>query len=128
MDADNDQSERYEEFTVPQYQIQLENLDFEIKKLKGELFILEQEHTRAQIKIKSKLESAKRDLEKPVNDLQKAEKADNSNKGEEIEKINEEIKKIDSKKQKSLEKMNKLEEDLYSKYNDESERYEKRPC
>ena len=125
MNADNEQSERYEEPTVPQYQIQLENLDYELKKLKGNLFILQQEHTRNQIKINSKLESAKRALEKPLKDLQKAEQVDNSNKGEEIGKINEEIKKIESKKQKSSEKMNKLEEELYSKYNEEKERYEK---
>ena len=125
MKADNEQSERYDEPTVPQYQIQLENLDYELKKLKGNLFILQQEHTRNQIKINSKLESAKRALEKPLKDLQKAEQVDNSNKGEEIGKINEEITKIKSKKQKSLEKMNKLEEELYSKYNEENERYEK---
>ena len=40
MNADNEQSERYDEPTVPQYQIQLENLDYELKKLKGNLFIL----------------------------------------------------------------------------------------
>ena len=126
MNTDNEQSERYDDQpTVPQYQIQLENLDYELKKLKGDLFILQQEHTRNQIKINSKLESAKRALEKPLKDLQKAEQADNSNKDEEIGKINEEIKKIDEKKQKSLEKMNKLEEELDSKNNEENERYEK---
>ena len=125
MNGDNEQSERYEEESVPQYQIQLENLDFELKKLKGDLFIKQQIHTREQIKINSKLESAKKALEKPLRDLEKAQKAFNSNKGDEIGKINEEIKKLDSEKQKSIEKMNKLEENLYSKYNEENERYEK---
>ena len=46
MNGDNEQSERYEEESVPQYQIQLENLDFELKKLKGDLFIKQQIHTR----------------------------------------------------------------------------------
>ena len=125
MNGENEQSERYEEESVPQYQIQLENLDFELKKLKGNLFILEQERTREEIKINSKLESAKRALQKPLKDLEKAQKAANSNKGEEIGKINETIKKLDSQKQKSIEKMNNLEENLYSKYNEENERYEK---
>ena len=125
MNGDNEQSERYEEESVPQYQIQLENLDFELKKLKGDLFIKQQIHTREQIKINSKLESAKKALEKPLRDLEKAQKSFNSNKGDEIGKINEEIKKLDSEKQKSIEKMNKLEENLYSKYNEENERYEK---
>ena len=125
MNGDNEQSERYEEESVPQYQIQLENLDFELKKLKGDLFIKQQIHTREQIKINSKLESAKKVLEKPLRDLEKAQKSFNSNKGDEIGKINEEIKKLDSEKQKSIEKMNKLEENLYSKYNEENERYEK---
>ena len=125
MNGENEQSERYEELTVPQYQIQLENLDFELKKLKGDLFLLEQQHTQDQIKINSKLESAKRALEKPLKDLEKEQKASNSNKSEEVSKITEEIKKIDSQKQKSVEKMNKLEENLYSKYNEENEKYEK---
>ena len=125
MNGENEQSERYEELTVPQYQIQLENLDFELKRLKGDLFILEQQHTRDEIKINSKLESAKRALEKPLKDLEKAQKASNSSKSEEVGKITEEIKKLDSQKQKSVEKMNNLEENLYSKYNEENERYEK---
>ena len=125
MNGDNDQSERYEELTVPQYQIQLENLDFEVKKLKSDLFILQQVHVREQITINSKLESAKRALEKPLKDLKKAQNKANSNKGEKIGKINEEIKNIDTKKQKLMEKINKLEETLYSKYNEENERYEK---
>jgi chromosome segregation ATPase len=125
MIEDNEQSERYEEPTVPQYQIQLENLDFELKKLKGNLFILEQEHTREQIRINSKLESARRALEKPLKDLQKAQNTVSSSKDKEINKINEQMKKIDDQKQKKVEQINKLEEDLSSKYNEENERYEK---
>ena len=34
MNGENEPSERYDEPTVPQYQIQLENLDFELKKIK----------------------------------------------------------------------------------------------
>ena len=125
MMEDNEQSERYDEPTVPQYQIQLENLDFELKKLKGNLFILEQEHTREQIRINSKLESARRALEKPLKDLQKAQNDVSSSKGKEINKLNEQIKQIDEQKQKKIEQINKLEEDLSSKYNEENERYEK---
>ena len=125
MNGENEQSERYEELTVPQYQIQLENLDFELKRLRGDLFLLEQQHTRDEIKINSKLESAKRALEKPLKDLEKAQKASNSSKSDEVGKITEEIKKLDSQKQKSVEKMNNLEENLYSKYNEENEKYEK---
>ena len=73
MNGENEQSERYEELTVPQYQIQLENLDFELKRLRGDLFLLEQQHTRDEIKINSKLESAKIALEKPLKDLEKAQ-------------------------------------------------------
>ena len=76
MNAENEASEPYEEPTVPQYQIQLENLDFELKKLKASLFILEQEHSRRQIRIKSKLDSAKRALEKPLQDLEKEKNND----------------------------------------------------
>ena len=125
MNGENEPSERYDEPTVPQYQIQLENLDFELKKLKGNLFILEQEHTREQIRINSKLDSAKRALEKPLKDLHKAQNIVNSDKGKEIDKINEQMKKIESQKQKSIEKINKLEENLSLKYNEESEKYEK---
>lgn len=125
MIEDNEQSERYDEPTVPQYQIQLENLDFELKKLKGNLFILEQEHTREQIRINSKLESARRALEKPLKDLQKTQNTVSSGKDKEINKINEQMRQIDDQKQKKIEKINKLEEDLSSKYNEENERYEK---
>ena len=124
-DENLDSSEIYEELSVPQYQMQLENLDYELKKIKGNLFILEQENTRNQIKINSKIESAKKALEKPLKDLKNAENNDNSNKGEEIGKINEEIQKIDTQKQKIIEKINKLEGNLYQKYNEENEKYEK---
>ena len=56
-------SENYDDYSLPQYQMQIENLDFQLKQLKGDLFILEQDHTQAQVKINSKLESAKRALE-----------------------------------------------------------------
>lgn len=125
MNGDNDSSERYEEPSVPQFQIQLENLDFELKKIKGNLFILEQENTQNQIRINSKIQSAKKALEKPLKDLKKAQNDDKSNKGNEIGKINEEIRSIHCQKQKTIEKMNKLEEKLFQKYNEENERYEK---
>ena len=125
MNVDTESSERYEEPTVPQYQIQLENLDFEYKKLKGNLFILEQEHTREQVRINSKLESAKRALEKPLKDLQRVQNKINSNKGEEINKINDQKKELDSQKKNSMEKINKLEENLSIKYSEENEKYEK---
>ena len=124
MDS-NDVSERYEDYSVPQYQMHIENLDFQLKQLKGDLFILEQDHTQAQIKINTKLESAKRALEKPMKDLQKAQNCKNVNKGEEISKIKDQITKIDSQKQKSIDKINKLEENLALKYNEENEKYER---
>ena len=123
--TENEASEINEEPSIPQYQIHLENLDFELKKIKGTLFILEQQHTRGQIKINSKIESAKKALEKPLKDLEKAQNSVNSDKGEEIEKINKEIEKIENFKQKTYEQINKLEEELYPKYNEENERYEK---
>ena len=89
--TENEANEVYEEPTVPQYQIQLENLDFEVKKLKSNLFILEQEHTREKIRINSKLDSAKRALEKPLKDLEKSKNNDDNMKGEEINKINKEV-------------------------------------
>ena len=115
--TENEASEINEEPSIPQYQIHLENLDYELKKIKGALFILEQQHTREQIKINSKIESAKKALEKPLKDLEKAQNSANSNKGEEIEKINKEIEKIENFKQKTFEQINKLEEELYPKYN-----------
>ena len=118
-------SENYDDYSVPQYQMQIENLDFQLKQLKGDLFILEQDHTQAQVKINSKLESAKRALEKPMKDLQKAQNYKNMNKGEEISKIKDQITKIDSEKQKSIDKINKLEENLALKYNEENEKYER---
>ena len=123
--TENEASETNEEPSVPQYQIHLENLDYELKKIKGTLFILEQQHTREQIKINSKIESNKKALEKPLKDLEKTQNSANSNKGEEIEKINKEIEKIENLKQKTYEQINKLEEELYPKYNEENERYEK---
>ena len=74
MNTENEASEPYKEPTVPQYQIQLENLDFELKKLKVNFFLLEQEHPSKEIRIKSILESAKKALEKPFKDLGKAKK------------------------------------------------------
>ena len=124
MDS-NEPTDRDEEPTVPQYQIHIENLDFKLKELKGTLFILEQDHTQAQVKINSKIESAKRALEKPMKDLQNAKNSENSDKNEEIAKANEEIKKIDSQRQKSFDKINKLEENLALKYNEENEKYER---
>ena len=121
MNDDNEERGRNEE-TVPYYQIQLENLDFKLKQLKGDLFILEQKYTQDKIRINSKIESAKRALEKPLKDLEKVQNKVNSYTGEEIRKNNEEI---NSKKQKSIENINKLEENLYSKYNEENEKYEK---
>ena len=124
MDS-SEPTDRDEEPTVPQYQIHIENLDFKLKELKGTLFILEQDHTQAQVKINSKIESAKRALEKPMKDLENAKNCENSDKNEEIEKTNEQIKKIDSQRQKSFDKINKLEENLALKYNEENEKYER---
>ena len=107
--TENEVSERYEEPSVPQYQIQIENLDFQVKQLRGNLFILQQEHTREQIKINSKIESAKRALEKPLKDIEAAKNSANSNKGEEVEKINKEIEKIENEikiKESDLKELN----------------------
>ena len=106
--TENEANEVYEEPTVPQYQIQLENLDFEVKKLKSNLFILEQEHTREKIRINSKLDSAKRALEKPLKDLEKSKNNDDNMKGEEINKINKEVDLI-VKKRAEIE--NKIKDD-----------------
>ena len=125
MDSENATTERNDEQTVPQYQIQIENYDFELKQLKGNLFILEQEHAREQMKINSKLESAKRALEKPMKDLEKAQNSKSSNEDEENNKINKEKKKIESQKQKSIEKKDKLKKILDLKKNEEKENYEK---
>ena len=125
MNAENEANEPYEELTVPQYQIQLENLDFELKKLKGELFILEQKHSRNQIIIKSKLESAKRALEKPLQDLEKANQKDSPLKEEETHKINQEIKDVEQKKTKVNEKINQIKESLNPKILEQDIKYER---
>ena len=125
MNAENETNEQYDEPSVPQYQIQLENLDFELKKLKSNLFILEQEHSRKQIRIKSKLESAKRALEKPLQDLEKVKNKDSSLKNENSGKLNEELKLIQKKKEENSEKIQKLEENIKPKIVEQDIKYER---
>ena len=125
MNAENEITEAYEEPTVPQYQRQLENLDFELKKLKGTLFILEQEHSRKQIRIKSKIESAKKALEKPLQDIEKAKNNDSSIKGEEIHKLNTELKEVEKNKSKASNKIEQLQESLAPKLAEQDIKYER---
>ena len=125
MNAENEANEPYEEPSVPQYQIQLENLDFELKKLKANLFILEQEHSRKQIRIKSKLESAKKALEKPLQDLEKVKNNDSSVKGEETNKLNEQLNLIEQKREERIEKIKNLEENLSPKIAEQDLKYER---
>ena len=108
MSTENEASEPYEEPTVPQYQIQLENLDYELKKLKANLFLLEEEHSRKEIRIKSKIDSAKKALEKPLKDLEKAKNNDSSLKGEETNKLKEELNLIAKKKGRKCRKNPKI--------------------
>lgn len=125
MNADNDASEHYEEPTVIQYQVQLENLDYELKMLKGKLFLLEQEHTREQIRISSKISAAHKALEAPLKELEDAQNnAESSQKGH-IQEIKNQIKEIEDKKEEKITKINDLNEKLSSKYEDESVQYEK---
>ena len=125
MNAENEITEAYEEPTVPQYQRQLENLDFELKKLKGTLFILEQEHSRKQIRIKSKIESAKKALEKPLQDIEKAKNNDSSIKGEETHKLNTELKEVEKNKSKASNKIEQLQESLAPKLAEQDIKYER---
>ena len=125
MNAENEANEPYEEPTVPQYQIQLENLDFELKKLKANFFLLEQEHIRKEIRIKSKLESAKKTLEKPLKDLEKARNNDSSLKDEEANKLNAKLDLIEKKKEENEEKIQKLEENLGPKIAEQNMKYER---
>ena len=125
MNAENEMNEPYEEPTVPQYQIQLENLDFELKKLKASLFILEQEHSRRQIRIKSKLDSAKRALEKPLQDLEKAKNNDFSAKGDQTDRLNGELSTIEKKKEENAEKIEKIQDNLGPKIAEQNLKYER---
>ena len=125
MSTENEASEPYEEPTVPQYQIQLENLDYELKKLKANLFLLEQEHSRKETRIKSKIDSAKKALEKPLRDLEKAKNNDSSLKGEETNKLKEELNLIAKKKEENAEKIQKLEENLGPKIAEQNLKYER---
>ena len=125
MNAENEANEPYEEPSVPQYQIQLENLDFELKKLKANFFLLEQEHIRKEIRIKSKLESAKKTLEKPLKDLEKARNNDSSLKDEEANKLNAKLDLIEKKKEENEEKIQKLEENLGPKIAEQNMKYER---
>ena len=125
MNAENEITEPYEEPSVPQYQRQLEELDFELKKLKGTLFILEQEHSRKQIQIKSKIESAKRALEKPLQDKERAKNNDSTLKGKETQKLNQELKEIENKKSKASEKIHQLQENLSPKLAEQEMKYER---
>ena len=125
MNAENEANEPYEEPTVPQYQIQLENLDYELKKLKANLFLLEQEHSRKETRIKSKIDSAKKALEKPLRDLEKAKNNDSSLKGEETNKLKEELNSIAKKKEENAEKIQKLEENLGPKIAEQNLKYER---
>ena len=123
--TENEANEVYEEPTVPQYQIQLENLDFEVKKLKSNLFILEQEHTSEKIRINSKLDSAKRALEKPLKDLEKSKNNDDNMKGEEINKINKEVDLIVKKRAEIENKIKDDQKNFESKKNEEDMKYER---
>ena len=125
MSTENEATEQYEEPTVPQYQIQLENLDYELKKLKANLFLLEQEHSRKETRIKSKIDSAKKALEKPLRDLEKAKNNDSSLKGEETNKLKEELNLIAKKKEENAEKIQKLEENLGPKLAEQNLKYER---
>ena len=125
MSTENEATEQYEEPTVPQYQIQLENLDYELKKLKANLFLLEQEHSRKETRIKSKIDSAKKALEKPLRDLEKAKNNDSSLKGEETNKLKEELNSIAKKKEENAEKIQKLEENLGPKIAEQNLKYER---
>ena len=125
MNAENEITEPYEEPSVPQYQRQLEELDFELKKLKGTLFILEQEHSRKQIQIKSKIESAKKALEKPLQDKERAKNNDSTLKGKETQKLNQELKEIENKKSKASEKIHQLQENLSPKLAEQEMKYER---
>ena len=125
MSTENEATEQYEEPTVPQYQIQLENLDYELKKLKANLFLLEQEHSRKETRIKSKIDSAKKALEKPLRDLEKAKNNDSSLKGEETNKLKEELNLIAKKKEENAEKIQKLEENLGPKIAEQNLKYER---
>ena len=125
MSTENEASEPNEEPTVPQYQIQLENLDYELKKLKANLFLLEQEHSRKETRIKSKIDSAKKALEKPLRDLEKAKNNDSSLKGEETNKLKEELNLIAKKKEENAEKIQKLEENLGPKIAEQNLKYER---
>ena len=125
MSAENEITEQYEEPSVPQYQIQLENLDFELKKLKANLFILEQEHSRKQVLIQSKLDFAKRALEKPLQDLEKTKHSDSSSKGEKTLKMNKELNLIDQKKTENLNKIKEIEKSLGPKYAEKDFKYER---
>ena len=125
MSAENEITEQYEEPSVPQYQIQLENLDFELKKLKANLFILEQEHSRKQVLIQSKLDFAKRALEKPLQDLEKAKHSDSSSKGEKTLKMNKELNLIEQKKTENINKIKEIEKSLSSKYAEQDIKYER---
>ena len=123
MNAENEITEPYEEPSVPQYQRQLEELDFELKKLKGTLFILEQEHS--QIQIKSKIESAKKALEKPLQDKERAKNNDSTLKSKETQKLNQELKEIENKKSKASEKIHQLQENLSPKLAEQEMKYER---
>ena len=125
MSAENEITEQYEEPSVPQYQIQLENLDFELKKLKANLFILEQEHSRKQVLIQSKLDFAKRALEKPLQDLEKAKHSDSSSKGEKTLKMNKELNLIEQKKTENINKIKEIEKSLSPKYAEQDIKYER---
>ena len=125
MSTEIEATEQYEEPTVPQYQIQLENLDYELKKLKANLFLLEQEHSRKETRIKSKIDSAKKALEKPLRDLEKAKNNDSSLKGEETNKLKEELNLIAKKKEENAEKIQKLEENLGPKIAEQNLKYER---
>ena len=125
MNAENEVTEPYEEPSVPQYQRQLEDLDFELKKLKGALFILEQEHSRKQIQIKSKIESAQKALEKPLQDIEKAKNNDSTLKGDETQKLNQELNEIEKKKSKASEKIYQLQENLSPKLAEQEMKYER---
>lgn len=128
MKGENESSDGNGEPTVPQYQIQLENLDYELKLLKGKIFTLDQEHKREEIRIKTKLDAAKKAIIGPLKELKKLEDKESlvhSSCYDKQEEKQMEIKEIQEEKQKKIEKLNKIKEKLNDNYIEENNRYEK---
>lgn len=105
---------------------EIENKDYEIKKLKSEFSLIEQEHKRETLKLQKKIESILKTREDSMNSLKKnmAKNGSEEKKKEEKQKLKEELTQAINEKKYIEETIRNLENSLPEKYMEENKQYE----